>query len=285
MPYDYYFLGNSSLPWLFVTSHLVIALSCFSILFALGFFAYQRKDFNLKWMLQLFSVLTFACGIAHVLSVVTIRNPVYGWTGVAEIFTALVLVIAAVLMWTLISKVLLIPNLSNLLLLNKKLEDEIRDHSETKAQWDQLNTELERLAELRSRELSTIQGLTLELQTSEQRFRTVFEEAPLGIAVIDSLTGDFIDINQRFAKIVGRSKEQIISSDWMRITHPDDIQEYIYSISLLNARNMSETKITKRYIRLDNSVVWVKLSSVPIRAGAPSSQYHLQMIEDMTETR
>ena len=110
------------------------------------------------------------------------------------------------------------------------------------------------------------------------------EEAPLGIAVIDSLTGNFLDINPRFADIVGRSKEQIISSDWMHITHPDDIQEYMYGISLLNARKISVAKITKRYIRLDNSIVWVKLSSVPIKTES-SAQHHLQMIEDITETR
>jgi len=278
VPQGYFFLWNPSLLWLFVISNLVTALSYFSIPLALDFFAHQRKDVDLKWMLLLFSVLIFAGGITRVLSVITIWNPVYGLIGIVEAFTALVSVITATLLWLLIPKALRMPSPSSLLLANKKLEDEIHYHKETKAQLSQLNIEIDRLVELRTREL------TRELQASEQRFRTIFEEAPLGIAVINSLTGNFLDINPRFAEIAGRSKEEIINSDWMHITHPDDIQEYMYGISLLNARKVSVTKITKRYVRLDNSIVWVKLSSVPIKTETPS-QYHLQMIEDTTETR
>jgi diguanylate cyclase (GGDEF)-like protein/PAS domain S-box-containing protein len=274
MPHGYCFLWNPSLLWLFVISNLITALSYFSIPLALGFFAYKRKDIDLKWMLLLFSVFIFACGITHVLSVVTIWNPVYGLTGIAEAFTAIVSVITAVLLWLLIPKALRIPSPSSLLLANKKLEDEILYHKETKAQLSRLNTELDRLVELRTR----------ELQASEQRFRTIFEQAPLGIAVIDSVTGNFHDINPRFAEIAGRSKEEIISSDWKHITHPDDIQEDLNNISLLNARKIPVFKITKRYIRPDKSIVWIKLSCVSFKTETPS-QYHLQMIEDITETR
>lgn len=284
MLHGYCFLWNTFLLRLFVISNVVTALSYFSIPVALAFFAYRRNDFNLKWILLLFNVFIIVCGITHVLSVVTIWNPVYGLTAIVDALTAIISLITAVLLWQLIPKALRIPSPSILLLANKKLEDEILSHQDTKARLNRLSTELDRLVELRTRELLSTQDLTQALQASEQRFRTIFEEAPLGIAVIDSLTGNFLDINPRFATIVGRNKEQIINSDWMRITHPDDIQEYIYGISLLNARKISVAKITKRYIRLDNSVVWVKLSSVPIDTDS-SIRYHLQMIEDITETR
>jgi diguanylate cyclase (GGDEF)-like protein/PAS domain S-box-containing protein len=284
MSHGYCFLWKPSLLWLFVISNLLTALSYFFIPLALGFFAYKRKDFSLKWGLQLFSVFIFAGGITHVLSVVTIWNPVYGLAGTVEAVAALISVVTAVLLWPLISKALLMPSPSSLALVNKKLEDEAHDHKETKAQLNRLNMELNRLGQLRAQESLRVQELKFELQTSEQRFRTVFEEAPLGIAVIDSRSGSFIDINPRFAKIVGRSKEQLIGSDWLHITHPEDIQEYTRILSLLNVHKIPVTKITKRYIRLDNSVVWVKLSSVPIKTET-TAQYHLQMIEDITDTR
>jgi len=274
MPHGYCFLWNTSLLWLFVISNLVTALSYFSIPIALGFFAYKRADINFKWMLLLFSIFIFACGITHVLSVVTIWIPVYGLTGIADAFTAIVSVITAILLWPLIPKTLRIPSPSSLLLANKKLADEILYHKETKAQLSQLNTELDRLVELRTR----------ELQASELRFRTIFEQAPLGIAVIDSVTRSFNDINQKFADIAGRSKEEIMSSDWIQITHPDDIQEDMSNTPLMNDRKFPISTITKRFFRSDNSIVWVKLSSVPIKTKT-LIQYHLQMIEDITETR
>ena len=149
--------------WLFVISNAVTALSYFSIPITLGFFAYKRKDVNFKWIFPLFGAFIFACGITHVLSVVTIWNPVYGLAAIAEVLTAMVSVLTAVLLWPLIPEALRIPSLSSLWSANKKLEDEILYHKETKAQLSQLNIELDRLVELRTR----------ELQASEQRFRTI----------------------------------------------------------------------------------------------------------------
>ncbi|MGR9000141.1 MAG: EAL domain-containing protein, partial [Gammaproteobacteria bacterium] len=210
----------------------------------------------------------------HVLAVVNIWNPIYGLTGIVQALTAIVSVITAVLLWPLIPKALQIPSPNRLLLANNKLEEEILFHKETKAQLSRLNSELDQLVESR----------TQELLASEQRFRTIFEQSPLGIAVINSVTGRFHDMNPRFAEITGRSKEELIGCDWMHITHSDDIEEDMNNISRLNAGKAPDFKIIKRYVRPDNSIAWIKLLSVAIKAEMPP-QYHLRMIEDITETR
>lgn len=274
MPHGSCFLWDPALLWLMVIANLVTALSYFSIPLALGFFVYKRNDITFKWMLLLFSVFIFACGITHVLSIVTIWHPVYGLSAMAEAFTALVSLVTAVMLWPLIPKALRVPSPSSLLQANKKLEDEVRYHKETKAQLSQLNAELDRLVELK----------TQELQASEQRFRTIFEQAPLGIAVVNPLTGHFQDINPKFEEIVGRGKDELIGSDWMGITHPEDIEENSAKNALLNAQKITDFKITKRYIRPDNTIVWVKLSCVPLKAG-PLSRHQLRMVEDITESK
>ena len=145
MPHGYCFLWNTSLLWLFALSNIVTALSYFSIPIALVFFAYKRKDISFKWVLPLFSAFIFTCGITHALAVVTLWNPVYGLSAIAEALTAIVSLITAVLLWPLIPKALSIPTPSSLLLLNKKLEAEIIYHKETKEQLSLLNNNLERL--------------------------------------------------------------------------------------------------------------------------------------------
>ncbi|MBM3854591.1 MAG: PAS domain S-box protein, partial [Verrucomicrobia bacterium] len=62
------------------------------------------------------------------------------------------------------------------------------------------------------------------LRMSEERFRIIFEQAPLGVALIDSLTGRFLALNSRYAQIAGRTVEELLARDWMAITHPDDIR-------------------------------------------------------------
>lgn len=58
------------------------------------------------------------------------------------------------------------------------------------------------------------------LKQSEERYRTIFEQAPLGIALVDSLTGHIYEVNQRFADITGKTIVELSTIDWMSITHP-----------------------------------------------------------------
>lgn len=67
----------------------------------------------------------------------------------------------------------------------------------------------------------------------------MFNEAPLGMALIDSLTGQVCEANPKFAEIAGRSMEQMADVDWMSITHPDDVQKDLDNMALLNARKIS----------------------------------------------
>lgn len=123
------------------------------------------------------------------------------------------------------------------------------------------------------------------MQTGVERFRTMFEEAPMGIALIDSLTGRIYEVNPRFAAIAGRSREEMAAIDWMSITHPDDVQEDLDNMALLNAGKIRGFHMNKRYRRPDGSYVWISMTIAPIKAEDARSPRHLCMIEDITERR
>lgn len=123
------------------------------------------------------------------------------------------------------------------------------------------------------------------IRLSEQRFRTIFGEAPLGIAVIDSITGKIYEVNSRFAEIAGRTKEEMSTIDWMSITHPDDVQEDLDNMALLNAGKITGFSMNKRYRRPDNSYVWINMTIAPMTVSDKSCPRHLAMIEDITERK
>ncbi len=75
-----------------------------------------------------------------------------------------------------------------------------------------------------ARDITERKQAEVVLRTSEERFKTMFEQAPLGIALINSLTGHIYEVNPRFAKIAGRAMEEMTNIDWMQITHPEDVQ-------------------------------------------------------------
>jgi PAS domain S-box-containing protein len=119
----------------------------------------------------------------------------------------------------------------------------------------------------------------------QARFGTIFNQSPLGIALIDSLTGQIYEVNPRFAEIVGRTVEEMATINWMGITHPDDVQEDLDNMTLLNAGEIPGFKMDKRYIRPDGSVVWVGMTIAPLRMEQNISPRHLCMIDDITERK
>ena len=139
--------------------------------------------------------------------------------------------------------------------------------------------------------LTSIQDITQRrqadeaLRTSEARFKTMFDEAPLGIALADSRTGHLSSVNAMFAKIAGRTVEEMADIDWMSITHPDDVQKDLDNMALLNAGKISRFQMEKRYLRPDGTHVWINMTIAPVYAEDKAHPRHLCMIEDITDRK
>jgi PAS domain S-box-containing protein len=123
------------------------------------------------------------------------------------------------------------------------------------------------------------------LRQSEERFRTMFTQAPIGMALIDSLTGQIYESNTNFAQTAGRTTEEIRNLDWMSITHPDDVQADLNNMAKLNAGEIAGFQMEKRYVRPDGTVAWINLTVAPIKVKEHAGPRHLAMIEDITERK
>ncbi len=119
-------------------------------------------------------------------------------------------------------------------------------------------------------------------RAAEARFRVVFEQAPLGVVLLDSLSGRITEANQRFADIVGRSPAELAGVSPIALTHPDDIEQSTTQLARLTAGEISGYSLIKRYLRPDGSVVWVSLSFVPVQVENEQAPRHLGMVEDIT---
>ena len=118
---------------------------------------------------------------------------------------------------------------------------------------------------------------------SEIRFKVLFEDAPLGVALIDSISGKIIEINTAFCKIMGRSVKEITTIDWSSITHHDDIQEDIDNMALLVKGEINGFQMEKRYIHPDGSIVWIYMAVSRLIKEQDTPLRHICMIEDITE--
>ena len=123
------------------------------------------------------------------------------------------------------------------------------------------------------------------LRDSEERFERLFVEAPLGVALIDSLTGHIYEVNPMFAKIAGRTMEEMVQIDWMSITHLDDVQKDLDNMALLNAGEIDGFQMEKRYLHHDGTAVWINMTIAPVKVEDKAHPRHLCMIEDITKRK
>lgn len=124
------------------------------------------------------------------------------------------------------------------------------------------------------------------LKRSEERFRTMFEEAPLGMAIIDALTGEIYEINTKYAEILGRTKRQLISTDIKNFSYPEEIREFRHKIDLILKKQISSFSQYKRIIRTDGSDVWVNIIMAQLNFEEEfSSPRLLCMLEDVTDRK
>ena len=120
-------------------------------------------------------------------------------------------------------------------------------------------------------------------RAAEARFRVIFEQAPLGVALVDSNTGQILEANVRLGEIIGQTLDQLIGIDpKRRFTHPDDIQQSLDHTRRLNAGEISGYRLNKRYLHPDGSVVWASVTCAPVQVDADGPPRHLFIIEDIT---
>ncbi|MBS0587551.1 MAG: response regulator [Proteobacteria bacterium] len=118
---------------------------------------------------------------------------------------------------------------------------------------------------------------------AQRRFQTIFEKAPLGIALINLHTGKYYDVNPMYAYIAGRSVDQLLSIHQTDIIHPDDVLSYQNDIELFIRHQPHDSKIIKRVLRPDMSIIWIEMSLAPFETMNNHEVCHLCMIEDITE--
>jgi len=144
---------------------------------------------------------------------------------------------------------------------------------------------LDQMAEsLKQRETERSQAVE-SLKESEERFRALFEQASIGIAEIDTKTGRFIRINQKYCDIAGYSIEEMMAMTFMQITSPEDLQTDLDSVRKIGEGEIRIYAREKRYIRKEGEIVWVNLTVSPIWEKNDQFTRHIAVVEDISERK
>jgi two-component system sensor histidine kinase UhpB len=113
------------------------------------------------------------------------------------------------------------------------------------------------------------------LKESEQKFRSTFEQAAVGIAHITP-DGRFLRVNQKLCDILGYAPEELLGITFMDITHPDDREEDL-ALEPALAGGLSSYVTDKRYIHRNGSTVWVRVTVSLVGGSRGRPQYFLSV--------
>lgn len=122
------------------------------------------------------------------------------------------------------------------------------------------------------------------LRESEERFRRVFEEGPLGLALVGK-DYRYLKVNSALCQMVGYPEAELLRMSFADITYPDDLQADVELADRLFKREIPFYAIQKRLVRKDGETIWINLTGTLIvdRDGEPL--YGLGMVENITEVK
>lgn len=100
------------------------------------------------------------------------------------------------------------------------------------------------------------------LEEKEQVFKTIFELAAAGKAIVDLSSGRLLQVNQRFCEMLCYRADELLQKTTAELTHPDDRELLINKVPR-NGKSHKEGEvwnIEKRYLQKDGTPIWVMIS-------------------------
>ncbi len=121
-----------------------------------------------------------------------------------------------------------------------------------------------------------------KLFNSEIKFEAIFDQAAVGIAHIDSFTGNFIEINNQYCKLLGYSEQEMKERNFQSITHPEDLEEDLMNLEKLRDGKIKEYSMEKRYYTKAGAIIWINLTVSPLFKKDKKVTTHISIVEDIS---
>jgi diguanylate cyclase (GGDEF)-like protein/PAS domain S-box-containing protein len=135
-----------------------------------------------------------------------------------------------------------------------------------------------------ARDLTDRRRAEAELREAQERFRSAFEHAPIGMALA-SLDGRLFRVNRALVQILGRGESELLASSITDLSHPDDRDVYREAMGRLLSGTTASCQLEQRYLDHDGHPVWVSLSASLVRDVNDDPLYVVSQIEDITERK
>ena len=121
------------------------------------------------------------------------------------------------------------------------------------------------------------------LEHSELRFRSFFESAPVGMAILDQ--HGIVQSNPALCRMLGVEARALLGRTMHDLTHPDDLQASVQASEAMQRGELPLLQLEKRYVRDDGTVLHARTTVTQGRGAPELPPMSFVMIEDISERK
>jgi diguanylate cyclase (GGDEF)-like protein/PAS domain S-box-containing protein len=125
------------------------------------------------------------------------------------------------------------------------------------------------------------ESLVRALRAAEGRFRTAFDHAPIGMALVD-LEGRCVEVNHKLCEILGYTEAELVGQSLRDLTHPEDTASDAEMMRRVIAGKLSDYTLEHRYSHARGETVWGRLSVAVVRDDDGAPVHFIAQLEDIT---
>jgi PAS domain S-box-containing protein len=135
-----------------------------------------------------------------------------------------------------------------------------------------------------SRDVTERKQIEEKLRQSEERFRRIFEDSPLGMIIV-APTSRLIKANKAFCEMLKYTEEELVGRNIQEFTHPDDRKISAEASERAFMGEASLFHLEKRYVKKNQESLWVELNATTVHDREGKVIYALGMVEDISERK
>lgn len=128
--------------------------------------------------------------------------------------------------------------------------------------------------------LRLVDERTLALSKSEQRFRSTFENVPVGVITL-SLEGKFLAVNAGFCDLLEYEQVELLQKTMAQVTHPDFYQFDALLLQQVLSGELSSFASEKKFIRKSGEIIWCNLSARLIESAENTPEHLVAVVENI----
>ncbi|OGA24429.1 MAG: hypothetical protein A3I02_03940, partial [Betaproteobacteria bacterium RIFCSPLOWO2_02_FULL_67_26] len=133
-------------------------------------------------------------------------------------------------------------------------------------------------------DITALKQAEAAMKESEERFRAVFEQAGVGMALrgIEPRQSRWLRVNQKLCDILGYTQDELLQLDSVEITPPEDRDLAIAYNEKLFSGEITSYSREKRYLRKDGRIIWANISLTAVTGPDERRSHVISVIEDIT---